>query len=341
MPPTRYQGSKRKLVDWIWKHVRDLRFHTVLDAFGGTAAVAHMFKRQGKAVTYNDILRFNHVVGTALIENASVTLDDAEIERIVRRQRGRSYPAFVERTFGGIYYPDRENRWLDAARENIRHLACPFRRAVALYALGQAALAKRPYNLFHRRNLYLRTADVRRGFGNKTTWDRPFEEHFRRCAAQANAAVFDNGQPCRALNLDAAAVEPGFDLVYIDTPYVNARGVGVDYHGFYHFLEGLVEYEQWGDRIDWGSKHRRLIPQPSRWTRPRQIHEAFRALFERFASSILVVSYRADGIPSPAELADSLRSVKRRVRVYRHHGHQYVLSTNRRAAEVLLVGTDD
>ena len=66
-PTTRYQGSKRKLADSILCALRDLEFTTVLDAFGGTGAVAHAFKRAGKVVTYNDLLAFNHQIGLALI----------------------------------------------------------------------------------------------------------------------------------------------------------------------------------------------------------------------------------------------------------------------------------
>ena len=80
------------------------------------------------------------------------------------------------------------------------------RRALAWFALFQACIAKRPYNLFHRRNLDMRTADVGRTFGNKAAWDRPFEVHFRKYARQANAAVFDNALPCTALILDVALV---------------------------------------------------------------------------------------------------------------------------------------
>ena len=73
-----------------------------------------------------------------------------------------------------------------------------------------------------------------------------FDDHFRHFVkAMTNAAVF-KAAPCRAINGDAIDVEAGkFDLVYIDPPYINRNGVGVDYHGFYHFLEGLADYTNW------------------------------------------------------------------------------------------------
>lgn len=73
-PRTRYQGSKLKILDWIWDHIKDLKFETALDAFGGTGSVAYMLKAKGKHVTYNDFLKFNWHIGNALIENSNVKL---------------------------------------------------------------------------------------------------------------------------------------------------------------------------------------------------------------------------------------------------------------------------
>ena len=134
-------------------------------------------------------------------------------------------------------------------------------------------------------------------------------------------------------------VEPGYDLVYIDTPYINNRGVGVDYREFYHFLEGMVRYDEWSTMIDHNSKHRRLIPREDPWSNLKTCHKLFRRLFERFADSILVVSYRSDGIPSTEELSDMLRKVKPRVHLITGDRYQYALSTRRHSREVLLIGT--
>jgi adenine-specific DNA methylase len=57
-PSTRFQGSKLKIVDWIWEAIKDLNFNSALDAFGGTGSVGYMLKEKGKKVTYNDILKF-------------------------------------------------------------------------------------------------------------------------------------------------------------------------------------------------------------------------------------------------------------------------------------------
>ena len=337
IPSTRYQGSKAKLVRWIWDLTKDLSFDTVLDAFGGTGVVGYWFKQKGKRVTYNDVLRFNYLVGLALIENSTIRLTDDDVEGLLLPEPGQEYCAFIADTFEGIYYTDEENQWLDLLVQNIAMLPDPYQRALAYYALFQACLVKRPFNLFHRKNLYLRFADVERSFGNKTTWDTPFEVHFRSFVGEANALVVDNGRANRAFNDDAWDIENGYDLVYIDPPYISQRGVGVDYHHFYHFLEGLARYDEWPALVNYRSKHRRMKRVDNPWVDPVAIHDAFARLLDQFRDSILVISYRADGIPSIDDLEDMVRQVKRRVRVHTLDGYQYVLST-RRTAEVLIVG---
>ena len=90
-PSTRYQGSKYKIVDWIWENIKPLAFNTVLDAFGGTGSVSYMLKSKGKSVTYNDILKFNHIIGKALIENNNIKLTDTDVEYILYKNKEVKY----------------------------------------------------------------------------------------------------------------------------------------------------------------------------------------------------------------------------------------------------------
>ncbi|NWF98017.1 MAG: DNA adenine methylase [Nitrospirae bacterium] len=336
-PSTRFQGSKLKIVDWIWDEIKDLKFHTALDAFGGTGSVAYMLKEKGKKVTYNDILKFNYYIGLALIENNEMTLTDEDVEFLLTRHNGIAYPTFIADTFKEIYYTDDENRWIDMVVTNIKLMSDKYKQAMAFFSLFQACIIKRPFNLFHRKNLYLRFADVKRDFGNKATWDTSFETHFRKFVDEANNAVFSNGQKNNALNLDVFDIEGEFDLVYIDTPYISKKGVGVDYLSFYHFLEGLVNYDEWADMIDYRTKNRKLKSKPSVWIDRNKIYSAFDRLFKKFQDSILVVSYRSDGIPSIDELVDVLRKYKQTIHQIKRKDYKYALSTNE-LEEVILIG---
>lgn len=337
-PATRYQGSKRKLVDWIWDNVSHLEFGNVLDVFGGTGVVSHMFKNAGKQVTYNDLLAFNHTIGLALIENKEQKLSKEDTENVLSVSRNVLYPTFIRDNFRGIYFTDEENAWLDRVVYNIDHLLQnTYKQALARFALFQSCIIKRPYNLFHRANLYMRTAKVERTFGNKTTWDTPFETHFRNFVADANLAVFDNGKKNEAIQCDALATPTGFDLVYIDPPYLNSNGVGVDYRDFYHFLEGLVSYSEWSEKIDYQSKHRRLKPVQSLWNNPSKIKHVFERVIERHHDSILVISYRDDGIPTKEQLIQLLFKYKTQVKEA-VLPNKYVLA-HKQSHELLLVAT--
>ena len=335
-PTTRYQGSKLKYVDWIWNCIKDLEFHSVLDAFGGTSVVAYKMKKNNKSVTYNDILLFNHIIGKALIENDSEKIDSKDLDFILTKQKNIDYPNFIATTFNDVYYTDEENKWLDMVVTNIRLIPNEYKKAIAFFALFQSCIIKRPYNLFHRKNLYIRFQEVKRSFGNKVTWDTPFETHFKNFIQEANDAVFSNCQENISINKDILSIKNNFDLVYIDSPYISENGVGLDYLDFYHFLEGIMNYDDWAEMIDPKSKHKRLILKKSDWSKKDKIEFAFESLIEQFKDSILVISYRSDGIPSIEKIKDILILKGKKITVHESNEMKYVLS-NKKSSEILIV----
>lgn len=319
-PSTRYQGSKRQALPWLYENFKDLEFESVLDGFGGTGTVSYMFKIMGKSVTFNDVLSSNYQSGVALIENSSVKLDQSDIDFLVR-ENGFRYPSFIRETFKGIYYTDSENNWLDTISFNIKMLSQLYdgnrlkkKRALAYHALFQACLCKRPFNLFHRKNLYLRTASVKRSFGNKTTWDTDFPTLFVRFANELSEKVFSNGNRNKAMCRDIMDINrKDFDLVYLDPPYTRpSASHPKDYYALYHFLEGVVDYENWASRIDWATVNRRLLKRKTNWE-DHSLEKNFEYLFERFQNSIIVVSYGHPGNPSISKIEQLLRRFKSEV----------------------------
>jgi adenine-specific DNA methylase len=339
---TRYLGSKRRLANWIVHETRHLRFDSVLDAFGGTASVSYAFKRTNKQVIYNDLLSSNYHTGLALVENSSHTLSEEEVSWITTKHKEIDYPTFIAHTFSEIYYKDRENEWLDMAVTNIFRIRNPYKRSLALHALFQCCMMKRPFNLFHRRNLYIRLANVKRKFNNKVTWEKPFKTLFEHFAKEASACVFDNGHENLALNYDALKIPKAktYDLVYIDPPYISENGKTVNYFTFYHFLEGLCSYRKWPKMIDYESINRCLVARNNSWgSDVEKVDGLFDKLFRRFQDSILLVSYRSPGIPSEHTLRILLEQFKRKVTVKRR-AHKYALSKpGRKCFEVLFVAS--
>lgn len=336
-PSTRYQGSKRKLLPWLLERLQSLPFETALDAFCGTSAVAYGLKALGKQVTTNDLLESNRCISEALVVNDSEELVAEDAARLLEPVAGRSYPTFVADTFGDIYFTDPENRQIDVLVTNLADLPPGGRTCLAWFAMFQACLSKRPFNLFHRRNLSLRTADVPRSFGNKATWDRPLDTLLRRFADEGSAAVFAGARPCRALSMDVLELRGEYDLVYLDPPYVPARGAGADYLRYYHFLEGLLGYDRWPGRVDPATRNLRMSDPPSGWADRRLIRGLLRRVYRRFPQAVLALSYRSDGVPLPEELLADLKTARGEVQIHDAGSYHYALSTNRRSRELLFV----
>ena len=336
-PTTRYQGSKVRLLDWLWSKLGQLDFHTCLDLFSGTSAVSYLFKVHGKQVTTNDKYKFNGNIAKALIENNNTSLNPSLVDELLVRYPDVEYDHFVTRMFDGIFFLTEENQELDVIAQNIHSSLTGYEKNIALYALFQACLSKRPFNLFHRANLYMRTAEVERSFGNKTTWDRTFRELMTHTISAVNKAVFDNGFEHQVMTRDFTEVTGSYDLIYMDPPYLNAKGKGVDYLDYYHFLEGLTEYRQWQSQVTLKYKHRpyrRDTDNP--WNDKKRILQAFDDSISLFPQSIIAISYRNNGVPSLDEIISLIQRHGRTLLTLDDRDYQYVLST-RSSKEVLLI----
>jgi len=245
LPITRYYGSKRKLVEKIWKELEkhELNFNSVLDIFGGTGSFSYYAKKKGKTVIYNDIFLFNTIIGRKLVQQNSNELSIEQAISLLTRNPNREYTNIISKNFQGIYFTDEENEQIDIFIQNLQYLDNENQRASAYYILFQSCIIKRPYNLFHRNNLNLRVNYTNGSFGNKKTWERTFEELFLRFLNELNEFCFDNGRKNIAINSSALDCRYQADLVYIDPPYFTENS-NTSYHSKYHFLEGLTHYNQ-------------------------------------------------------------------------------------------------
>lgn len=337
-PSTRYSGSKRRLLPWIWENLKDIEFNSVLDIFGGTGSVSLLFKRYGKTVFYNDLMKFNQIIGKAIIENDNVRVSANEIDEALCFEHTDEVNLISE-NFRGVYFLDDENKWLDNAVQNFLKISDTYKRAIIMASLFQACLAKRPFNLFHRANLYLRTANVERSFGNKTTWERTFPELIKRYALEYSNAVFSNGKKNKVVGgYNATSVNQKADLVYIDPPYFSVKSSqGTNYLDFYHFLEGLADYDNWEEKIDKGTKTKKIpiSDEIQAFTKKHQIYDTFNNLIAKYSAQKIVLSYQDNGIPSKNELIDIFKTHGKEVVIFEKI-HRYALS-NKKSTELLFV----
>ena len=224
LPATRYYGSKRRVVEKIWAALQEnhIDFDSMLDLFGGTGIVSYYMAKKGKAVLYNDILSFNCEIATALLQSPKGVFTETCALNLLQRVPGRVYQTIIEDNFEDIYYPREENRLIDTVIQNISFLNDD-ERASAYYVLFQSCMIKRPFNIFHRRNLNLRTSFIKANFGNKTTWEQSFESLFVKFTQELNEFQFAVLPRVEVSNMSALHCDREADLVYIDTPYFREK----------------------------------------------------------------------------------------------------------------------
>lgn len=241
--------------------------------------------------------------------------------------------------FDGIYFEHDENVEIDRFCQNIAN--CPRdRRDLYIYAVGQALLMKRPYNLFHRANLNMRTRSVTRSFGNVKTWNTPILEHASKIADTVTAIprleTLTRGFVTQQNTLDLAALPDLIDLVYLDPPYLNSAGIGVDYCSFYHFLDGLCDYENFA-KFDPRYPHRPIVAKPSAWLTEQGGLEELRRILKKWPRAIIVLSYRSDGRPQYNNIASVFRSEGRHFQTADAHDYKYALSHKTDTKELFLI----
>ncbi|PPD18081.1 MAG: adenine methyltransferase [Methylobacter sp.] len=318
-PKTRYYGSKRRLLGWIYHALKDLPFNTVLDGLGGTASVSLLFKSMGKEVSFHDGLLCNTIAAQALLANTFPFADINEANDFIDHIQPKN--GFISQTFSGMYFTDMENHWLDGAATAIHQIADPIKRSVYLYCLFQACLIKRPFNLFHRANLNLRVNKaVTRSFGNWVTWERPFSTLMKNSLLEIQTAIKPTNQSIHVLPPgDVSQLDSGYDLVYLDPPYVSNSKIGDNYLRRYHFLEGLSSYHQWKDMINTDSpiKSMNQISHINAWQNKREFRELLFSIINKHSQSIVVLSYVAGAYPSEVEITEFFKKTFRHVNILR------------------------
>lgn len=340
LPVTRYYGSKRKLVEKIWGVLqeRHVEFDSFLDVFGGTGIMSYNMANHGKEVIYNDIFAFNCKIAEALLSTPRGTLSSQEALMLLNPVNGREYHHYIEDIFSGIYYTDEEDRMIDTVVQNIMHLPQQ-QQASAYYVLFQSCLIKRPFNLFHRRNLNLRENHVESNFGNYVTWEKSFEILFKQFADELNQFQFQQVPNVAIVNHTALECPNVADMVYIDTPYFNKKSGAVSYHARYHFLEGLVFYNDIPAHVNYDKLNReiQIHKNPEFESRTNYLHD-LNELLSHYPDSIIVMSYTSEGYPSIEELETQLRRHKQHVEVIYFGKYNFALNrSNQNRQEVLFL----
>ena len=298
-PPTRFMGSKSKLLFEIWSVASQFKANSVVDLFSGSGIVGYMFKAQGKAVVSNDYMAMSATFTKAMVENSSVTLPLEEARELLVSHRESDH--FVASTFKDLYYTDEENDLIDTLRTNIAAIKDQYKHAIAMTALIRACIKKRPRGIF--------TYTGQRYNDGRKDLQKTLSQQFLEAVEAVNKAVFDNGQINRSNQGDAIdlRVEQA-DLVYIDPPYYSPLSDN-EYVRRYHFVEGLAR--DWkGVEIQQHTQTKKFKSYPTPFATRKGAADAFAHLFKRFANSILIVSYSSNSLPTQDEMVTIMANIR-------------------------------
>ncbi|NTW41881.1 MAG: DNA methyltransferase [Cellulomonadaceae bacterium] len=311
-------GSKYRLVGDLAAVFDGVEGVRALDAFSGSGVVSYLLKAQGFEVTTNDYLSFPSTITAATVVNDAEQLTTDDLDLICSPSSdGRD---FISRTFDGLYFDSEDRAFLDSAWSHIAELS-DGRRALAISSLVLAAARKQPRGVF--------TITDRRYDDGRRDLRLPMREHFRECAAEYNAVVFDNGYDHTSLTGDVFDVNPeGYDVVYLDPPYTPPTDDN-DYIKRYHFLEGLSVYWE-GREIMQHTKTRKLPKRFTPFAYKRTVTDALGRLFEQFQDSTIVMSYGSNAVPDAETILGLLREVKGDVALH-PIDHTYSFGTHARA----------
>lgn len=332
-PPTRFMGSKSKLLSEIWSVASQFNVDTVVDLFSGSGIVGYMFKSQEKSVISNDYMAMSATFTKAMVENNTVTLPLEGAKQLLVAHKESDH--FVSTKFQGLYYTDEENDLIDTLRTNIAAIRDPYKHAIAMTALIRACIKKRPRGIF--------TYTGHRYDDGRKDLQKSLAEQFLDAVEVVNSAVFDNGKVNRSKHGDAMDLQvEQADLVYIDPPYYSPLSDN-EYVRRYHFVEGLAR--DWkGIEIQEHTQTKKFKSYPTPFSTRKGAADAFDKLFKKFANSILIVSYSSNSLPTQDEMVAIMAKYKQHVEVipidYKYSfGNQNEAKTNRNSVqEYLFVG---
>ncbi len=299
-------GSKSAILNFIFDKLSKFEYDSVLDAFSGSGAVAYEFKKRRKEVSTNDFLNFSYEICKAVIENSRLKIDEQQLAAL---QTARlDAPTTVRDYFEEIYFTHEECYFLDSLWANICDMRPSYGKHLAIAAACRACQKRYPRGIF--------TVTGNKGRDHRRDFKIDLHQHFVNAVRLFNEAVFDNGRNNGAYCENIMNFKKtNFDLVYLDPPYWSPLSDN-DYVRRYHFVEGYSKY--WKDlKINENTKTKKFSSSyyPTPFSRRETATNALNELFERFAESIIVVSYSSNSFPDMDELRSMLEKVKDEVKI--------------------------
>ena len=326
-------GSKEQLLDSLWSAISRFQPQSVLDLCSGSGVVSYMLKAQGCSVIANDYMAMALTAAKALVVNNNVRLSSYRVSTIC--DASDDGDAFVQRTYGNLYFGPSDTAFIDCARTAIWKLR-GLERDLAKAALIRACIKKRPRGIF--------TYTGNRYDDGRKDLKLTLREHFRIAGELLSAAVFSNGKLHQASRLDIAVSPPqiAVDVVYLDPPYFSPLSDN-EYVRRYHLVEALA-CDWKGVEIQPDTKTRKIRNYPTPFRREAGASATFDKIADYYRGVPLVISYSSNALPTAEDIYRVLKRHRKRVELievdhlysFGNHGH-IVGGAKNRVKELIFV----
>ncbi len=312
-PTINFIGNKERISKWIFENI-PAEGKTFFDVFSGGCSVSYEAKKSGCKVITNDILKINHLIGKALIENNKIRLTDEDAHTIFS---GKPVTGFMHKNYSNVNFFPKECMELDQYRKNIEKIKNPYKKALAFILLRRSMIRKMPYSRFT--ILWEKVKQLRdeefsyKHYGRKRAYhNQTIREHFEENMEDYNDSVFDNGRNNKSYNQDVFKLIPKIkaDIAYLDPPYAETMN---NYHGFYGLLDSFV-------------KNKLTSPFENDFADKKKSLELFDRLFSEMRKfDCWILSYNNNAYPHKNQILELINKYSKNVQVLEKK-HNYQIS---------------
>jgi len=125
--PICYVGNKKRMLMYIWRFLEEegVRFDTVFDAFSGSCVFSFMSLMMGKHVVSNDIMSYPSLLAVSLFGPKKMCPSDSDLLRVMGDEIDPSNNIHVADQWEGMFFTEKECKFLNSYRSNMISLYGP------------------------------------------------------------------------------------------------------------------------------------------------------------------------------------------------------------------------
>ena len=333
-----YVGNKRKILADIAIELNNEvsfdSFSSVLDLFAGSAVVGAFFKKFGKEVYSNELLRSSYMNGVSLTQGWNSKISDEDWEFLVSNKNSKS-DSFMEKTHSGSRLTNAEAVFIDNYFANVEerfvndHVrACIAHSTMMQFIMSHCfvggrlnsgqIIASLEHRLQHQRN------------DNSEMNFKTMKPFYFPC--EGLPSKFFNNDVFDFCNINKMTGR-SFDLVYIDPPY---GGQQSDYAFMYQFLEEYLARKSF-QNIEY------LKTASKSFSKAKTYEDHFRKLLDSLDSNAtLAISYNDSSWAKIETIKELVSEFRKNIIVKTmQYDYKYRSAENSSGVEYLIIGQSD